>query len=204
VAAGFLVALIVIRVDPRNVVLALEIGLLTCIIVALTLTAIEQRARLGTAWDRLPVAFRSPVVRKHPPPTKPQPASGPRGLWDFRRDADRAITTMTTILKKMAAEMNRSTKLNVKHARRMATAAQAAPSVEKSYKLASQTAADINRHAGVMEEFEAAYRKARVSMTQNYTDWFTGQGAGTDLNSWATALEGMAEVSTASKTSVEG
>jgi hypothetical protein len=151
-------------------------------------------------WGRLPIEFRSPIIRKGPP--KPRPVLAPRGMWDFRRDGDRAMNTMTATLKRIVVAMQRSTKRVNRHAKRMnAAAAKPNPSVEKGYKLGKAAAADMTRHAKTMEGLEATYRTARIVMTENFLEWFKGYPAGTDLSAWATNLREIAETSRAS---VEG
>jgi hypothetical protein len=132
------------------------------------------------------------------------PITAPRGMWDFRRDGDRASRKTNQILLEMGREVNRSTERTVANGKRMQDAAQRNLSVEAAYKLGSEAARDIGRHAVAMERLEVPYREALSSMTRNYMDWFRGQAPGTDLSDWAKMLDEIAIISRGGVASISG
>jgi hypothetical protein len=154
--------------------------------------------------DRLPFELRSPLVKKRGRTPKPQPPVAPRGLWDYRRDADRAAALVNKTMEEMSVEMGRQTKRSTAHAKRMGTAAKGSVSVERAYELAAKAAADINKHAAAMERLEANHRSASNAMAQNFSAWLAGTPAGTDLSSWMTALRQIAQASRAGCASTDG
>jgi hypothetical protein len=116
---------------------------------------------------------RSPItveVRRRVRTAGPVLPEGERGLWDFRRDGDRAMAAMTTIANEMSGAMDKQTKRMNRHSRRMGRAAEHGVEVERAYALSESAAKDLNAHATRMEELEARLREQRVSMIQNYTD----------------------------------
>jgi hypothetical protein len=116
---------------------------------------------------------------------------GERGLWDFRRDGDRAMELMTALLLEMTASMEGHSKKLGRHGRRMDRQSRRNPSVERAYKLSERSASDIERHAVTMDSLETRYREATADMIQNFKDWLGGQPSGTDLTVWKTALRAM-------------
>src|SRR6266699_1287857 len=183
------------------------VGALAWAVVLWTLAALLIFRSL-LSWEPLrnglPWEFRSPIVQKRPV-IKPNPVVlGERGLWDFRRVGDRAMGEMNTLLLRLGREMDRGNKRVMAHAQRMAAAAKRKPDVEESYKLSAKAGADIEKYAKTLQGVVDRYHKARVDMIQNYSDWFNGILAGTNLGDWPDTLRQIAASAKLAANSTEG
>jgi hypothetical protein len=149
-------------------------------------------SRLREAWGRAAAHLPYTVtIRRRHPVMVPE---GEPGLWDFRRDAERAMIAMTATSQEMGQSIERAGKRVGVHTRRMVKAAQRRIGVEGVYKLAEASAKDINDHAVKMEELEGRFREQEASMAKNFTDWLRGNPDPEQVTATVAELQGLADV----------
>lgn len=139
---------------------------------------------------------RSPIiveirVRRRPKDTFPE---GERGIWDFRRDGDRAMAAMSSLMQEMTVGTMKSSKEVARHARRMGKLVAGPFTSEQMHKRGQKAGRDIERHAVAMEGLETRYREQRESMIQNYADWFHSQPGEGPVAAWRAELQTLAGV----------
>lgn len=194
VVVGVAVAVMQVLAGEEEPLRIMVPALLVFVVVALLLELwprYQWGSRIRNAFSS--VAARSPIAIRIERRTRSASLEGERGLWDFKRDGDRAMQEVTVVMGEMTRAMQRATKKTHRNARRFVKATARGVDMEKAYSLGEKSAKDINAHAAKMEKLEARFRKARTTMLENYTSWRQGQPSDADLGSWTAALAATAE-----------
>jgi hypothetical protein len=158
--------------------------------------------RVAGAWlvarERLPVEFRSPVIRK-PRATVPDP---PRGFLDFEKAALRATNRMSKILQEMTRDNSAMTATLNHYTPRFEAATEA--SIDRRLGLSREFASKLHRHARKTEAQEVDLRHEGEEMATNYLkriEWFPPEK---DLTELRGHLAQLRETTTESRTSASG
>ena len=203
--AGVAVAVIQVLAGVRKPLALLLPALGASIVVAIIVELwprLELSRRLHSALSAL--AARSPIevrIQRRPAPVVRE---GERGLWDFRRDGERAMNAMNDILTEMAREIAKAGKRLQRHTRRMSRATARGVNMERGYELAEQAAKEIERHAARMERSEVRYREQTGTMIRNFADWLQSDPDNAQVREWLMLLQGMADAAAEGRQGIEG
>ncbi len=150
------------------------------------------------------IAERSPIIitiQRRPPATPLPP--GERGLWDFLRDSERAMTQMNLILGEMTRSMQKAGQRAERYGGRMNRAAARHYDVERAYPIGERSAKAIREHAAHMESLEVRLRQEREQVIRDRTAWLRGQPPGTDVSTHLAGLRVMGEAAAGARTATQ-
>lgn len=204
---GFLIAAVAASVNPHHLARILWIGAIgTFVALVVVLVADWKRAQIRRALlvlvARFPIAIRIERRRRVPRPANATPAE--RGLWDFRRDGERARDAMTAILGEQFKLDTQYSKMVERHTKRMVKANEKGSAIEHVYELGQDYAKDVDSHTEKAERLEARFRTERIRMIDNFGAWIAGQPAETDMSGFIAELREMGTITTGARESVTG
>jgi hypothetical protein len=212
VVAGIAVAVIQTLAGVTKPLHILVPALLTFVVVGILVEVwpflhLRDRGRRAVAA----LAAHSPItIQRRQRPIETVIPEGARGLWDFRRDGERAMKQLAAIAQEMARSMTKNTKQLQRHTRRLTRAGRRGVDVEGFYALTEAVARDMNRHATIMDNLEARQRRQSSLLIENYRDFLRAHPpeefvtqVKTELSTVADSLPSAIEATQGYRTSVQ-